>query len=68
MATGFSVTQGSSAQVVGAVNYTGLTSVTIDGNLTTSGGIITITGPLSIANNPTLDTTNVGGVPGRSKY
>ena len=60
-ATGATITQSSTAKTTGALSYTGPTAINVNGNITTSGGVISLTGPVTIAGSPTIDTTNAGG-------
>ncbi len=61
--TGVTITQSSSNTTTGQVSYTGSTAINVGGNITTNGGIISLNGPLTISNSPTLDATNSGTVP-----
>ena len=61
--TAATITQSSTAQTTGALSYTGSTAINIAGNVTTSGGIITMTAPVVASNSPTFDSTNAGGTP-----
>jgi hypothetical protein len=45
----------------GAVGYTGSTIINLNGDVTTAGGTIGMTGPVAITTTPTLDSTNSGG-------
>lgn len=60
-ATGATITQSSTARATGAISYTGTSEIDIGGNVTTSGGAITMTGPVILTNAPTFDSTNAGG-------
>jgi filamentous hemagglutinin family protein len=60
-ATAATITQSSTAKTTGALSYTGSTAINVPNNITTSGGIVTMTGPVSVSGNPTIDTTNGGG-------
>ncbi|MBY0530217.1 MAG: filamentous hemagglutinin N-terminal domain-containing protein, partial [Rhabdochlamydiaceae bacterium] len=63
-ATGATITQSSTAKTTGALSYTGSTAINLGGNITTSGGTISLlTGPVTLNANTTLDTTNAGGTP-----
>ncbi|MBS0653511.1 MAG: filamentous hemagglutinin N-terminal domain-containing protein, partial [Verrucomicrobia bacterium] len=62
-ATGATITQSSTAKTTGALSYTGSSAINVNGNITTSGGTIGMTGPVTIANNPVFDTTNGGATP-----
>jgi hypothetical protein len=62
-ATGFTVTQSSTAKTTGALSYTGSTAINVGGNITTSGSPITMTGTCAMSGNPIFDTTNGGAVP-----
>ena len=46
--SGSSVTQNSTVQSTGALSYTGISAINLNGNITTSGGAITLTGPVNI--------------------
>lgn len=62
-ATAATITQTSTAKTTGTLSYTGSTAININGNVTTSGGAISMTGPVAITTTPTFDTTNGGGTP-----
>ena len=49
------------AQTTGALSYTGTTVINLGGNVTTSGGVVTFTGPTALTANAIVDTTNAGG-------
>ena len=55
------ITQSSTAAATGAVSYTGSTLITLNNNITTSGGSMSMIGPVSLTGAVTLDTTNAGG-------
>ncbi|MFA6501721.1 MAG: filamentous hemagglutinin N-terminal domain-containing protein, partial [Parachlamydiales bacterium] len=61
-ATAANITQSSSAKTTGALSYTGSTAININGSITTSGGIITMTGPVAITGALNFDATNSGAV------
>jgi hypothetical protein len=61
--TGLTVTQNSTVKTAGAVSYTGTTAINVKGNITTSGAIIAMNGPVALSNNPTFDSTNGGSAP-----
>src|SRR5690606_17524109 len=50
------------AATTGALNYTGSSAINVNGNITTSGGAVTLSGPVAITGAPTFDTTNAGVV------
>ncbi len=56
--TSSTITQTSTAQTSGALSYTGSVAINVQGNITTSGGAITMIGPVSLANAPTFNSTN----------
>ena len=58
-----SIIQSSTVTTTGQVAYFGSTAVSINGNITTSGQAIGVQGAITIAGNPTFDTTNNGGTP-----
>ena len=60
-ATGATITQNSTAKATGAISYTGSTAINLGGNITTSGGIVTMTGPVNLNATTIIDTTNAGG-------
>ena len=62
-ATGATITQSSTAKTTGALSYTGTSAINLGGNITTSGGVITMTGPVPLSGSRTLDTTNAGATP-----
>lgn len=59
--TAATITQSSTAKTTGALSYTGSTAINVNGNITTIGGTIGMTGPVTITNTPTFDSTNAGG-------
>ena len=61
--SGATITQNATAKTTGAISYTGSTAINLGGNLTTSGGTIGLTGPVSLTANTVADTTNAGGIP-----
>lgn len=63
-ATAGTVTQTSTAHTTGALSYSGSTAINVNGNVTTSSGLITMTGPVAITTSPTFDSTNAGGSSG----
>lgn len=60
-ATGATVTQSSTVRTTGAVSYTGTSGIDVGGNITTSGGAVGLTGPVTASGSPTIDSTNAGG-------
>jgi filamentous hemagglutinin family protein len=61
-ATGATITQSSTAKTTGAISYTGPTAINLGGDLTTAGGIVTMTGPVVLSSSSSIDSTNGGGV------
>ncbi len=55
--SGTTITESSTVVTTGAISYTG-TGITLNGNLTTSGGTIGMTGPVTIIAPITADTTS----------
>ncbi|MFA6502035.1 MAG: filamentous hemagglutinin N-terminal domain-containing protein, partial [Parachlamydiales bacterium] len=62
-ASGATITQSLTSTTTGAVNYSGSSAINVNGDVTTSGGIITMSGPVNITGAPTFDSTNSGGTP-----
>ena len=59
--SGATITQTSTAKKTVALSYTGSTVINLGGNITTSGGTIGLTGPVTLTANAVLDATNAGG-------
>jgi hypothetical protein len=62
-AIGATITQSSTAKTTGALSYAGSTAINLGGNMTTSGGTVGLTGPVTLNADAVLDTTNGGGTP-----
>ena len=60
-ATGATITQSSTAKTTGALSYNGSSAINLDGNVTTSGGVVAMTGPVTLNTGVIVDTTNAGG-------
>ena len=61
-ATSKYITQNSTATTSGPISYTGTSSISLGGNITTNGANINLTGPVTLTNAVTADTTNAGAV------
>ena len=59
--SGATIIQNATTKTTGALNYNGITAINLGGNITTSGGIISLTGPVTLNTNAVLDATNAGG-------
>jgi len=62
-ATAATIAQSLAASTTGVLSYTGPTAINLGGNITTSGGAITLTGPVAFTGNFIADTTNGGSTP-----